>query len=72
MAEILTSLDAEDKCPVCGCVLTREEVDIGVGTMYGPARCDNCGWSQEGKADKLLKELLSEGHEEDDRPIQQN
>lgn len=47
----------EERCPKCGSVVTREEVDIGVGTMYGHARCDNCGWLQEEDANGPLKEL---------------
>ena len=35
------------KCPKCGTECWRDEVDIGVGTQYGPWYCDNCGWSQE-------------------------
>jgi len=32
-------------CPGCGESCDRDEVDIGVGTMYGPWRCSRCGWS---------------------------
>jgi len=32
-------------CPKCKSDnLWRDEVDIGVGTQYGPWRCDDCGW----------------------------
>lgn len=34
--------------------LCREEVDIGVGTMYGPASCENCGWSESNEGADLL------------------
>ena len=35
------------KCPKCGCTeLHRDEVDIGVGTIYGPWGCPECGWSE--------------------------
>jgi DnaJ-class molecular chaperone len=34
-------------CPACeGNGITREEVDIGVGTLKGPWRCDDCGWKE--------------------------
>jgi len=35
------------KCPKCGndeC--HREEVDVGVGIIYGPWGCSECGWSE--------------------------
>lgn len=34
-------------CPECDEELSCVEVDIGVGTMYGPPYCNNCGWSAE-------------------------
>ena len=54
------------KCPECGneeC--WRDEVDIGVGTQYGPWRCDECGWMEESNmgdeswhefADQIIRE----------------
>lgn len=33
-----------DKCPICGETLTRDEVDIGVGTVTTGYRCSFCGW----------------------------
>jgi len=32
-------------CPKCGEEVTKEEVDIGIGTMYSPPYCNFCGWS---------------------------
>ena len=32
-------------CPECGTECGRDEVDVGVGTMYGPYGCV-CGWSE--------------------------
>jgi hypothetical protein len=32
-------------CPKCGDECCRDEVDIGVGTIYGPWGCPGCGWS---------------------------
>lgn len=34
-------------CPRCGGALEQDAVDIGVGTMYGPAFCIDCGWSED-------------------------
>jgi hypothetical protein len=35
----------ESKCSICGHPCIRDEVDIGVGTQYGPWQCINpeCG-----------------------------
>ena len=39
---------ADETCPNCKIGrLEREEVDIGVGVMSGPARCLDCGWSEQ-------------------------
>lgn len=36
-------------CPKCGCKdLPRDGVDVGVGVMYGPYGCPECGWSEDG------------------------
>lgn len=32
----------EPICPVCGCEMEYDEVDISVGTQRGPAACRNC------------------------------
>ncbi|MFA5379776.1 MAG: hypothetical protein WC455_28715 [Dehalococcoidia bacterium] len=45
-------------CPTCRSELTRDEVDIGVGTLRSPARCNNCGWSEEDTRSQSTKELL--------------
>lgn len=34
-----------ERCPNCDTPLDRDEVDIGVGTMYGPPYCSGCGWA---------------------------
>ena len=34
------------KCPHCSEEVDRTEVDNGVGMMYGPYGCHNCGWSE--------------------------
>lgn len=33
-------------CPRCSGPLDRDEVDIGVGTLYGPAGCPHCHWTE--------------------------
>lgn len=38
----MTNLD--EKCPQCGGELERDEADVGVGVMYGPAGCPACFW----------------------------
>ena len=32
------------KCPECGGETWCDEVDIGVGIMYGPLSCSECHW----------------------------
>jgi hypothetical protein len=34
----------DDKCPVCNGELERDEADVGVGVIYGPAGCPFCFW----------------------------
>jgi len=34
------------KCPDCGCECDRYSVDNGVGIIYGPYGCPECGWSE--------------------------
>lgn len=34
------------KCPYCDELCDRESADVGVGVIYGPWGCDNCGWSE--------------------------
>lgn len=35
-------------CPKCQSTdCWRHEVDIGVGTQYGPWNCTGCGWSED-------------------------
>jgi hypothetical protein len=33
----------DDACPFCGEEVHRDEVDVGVGTIKGPAHCMSCG-----------------------------
>lgn len=48
-----TTFDAEPSaCPKCECTdLRRDEVDVGVGIIYGPYGCPSCGWSEDGTYD---------------------
>jgi len=39
------------KCPKCNEDCDREEVDVGVGIIYGPWGCPNCGWSEDEEYD---------------------
>ena len=43
-----------EHCPECGSETVREEVDIGVGIMCGPAHCNNCGWTQEAEINAAI------------------
>jgi hypothetical protein len=42
------------KCPQCNDDCWRDEVDIGVGTQYGPWRCSSCGWYEGHEVDSLI------------------
>jgi len=33
-------------CPKCNAECERDEVDVGVGVVYGPYGCPGCGWSE--------------------------
>lgn len=39
------------KCEKCETSCERDEVDVGVGIIYGPWGCPNCGWSEDPKYD---------------------
>lgn len=43
--------DLTMNCPKCGDNCMRDEVDIGVGTIYGPFGCQ-CGWSESEEYDR--------------------
>ncbi len=36
----------EKTCEKCGEECCRDEVDVGVGVIYGPYGCPYCGWSE--------------------------
>lgn len=33
-------------CPNCNSEMDRHEVDVGVGTIYGPWSCPNCPYAE--------------------------
>lgn len=41
----MTRVGETQECPKCGDECWREEVDVGVGVIYGPWGC-SCGWSE--------------------------
>jgi hypothetical protein len=41
-------------CPQCSESCSRDEVDISVGTQYGPWRCHCCGWYEGHEVDALI------------------
>ena len=43
-------------CPRCGNACERDEVDVGVGTVYGPFGCP-CGWSEWERYDSIFKTM---------------
>ncbi len=43
-------------CPKCGGETWRDAVDVGVGTIYGPYGCGDCGWSESEDYDLSMKE----------------
>lgn len=38
-------------CPKCGREAHRDEVDVGIGILYGPYGC-YCGWSEDERYDR--------------------
>jgi hypothetical protein len=41
----------QQHCPKCGEECQRDEVDVGVGIIYGPWGCPGCGWSSDPQYD---------------------
>jgi len=39
-------MSEEKTCPNCGGGCCRDEVDVGVGIIYGPWGCWSCRWSE--------------------------
>lgn len=44
-------MDREQICPKCGKDCCRDEVDVGVGVIYGPWGCPYCEWSEDERYD---------------------
>lgn len=43
----LTNLESVEQCPNCHSFeIERERVDVGIGTLNGPRRCEACGWHE--------------------------
>lgn len=45
------------RCPKCESELNFEEIDIGVGTLTGNYRCDNCGWTPESELPEIKEAI---------------
>ena len=48
------------ECPKCGGECFRDEVDVGVGTIYGPYGCPECSWSESPEYDGSEGESLKQ------------
>lgn len=45
-------MEQRTNCPNCGSQnIERDEVDVGVGVIYGPYGCHDCGWSADPEYD---------------------
>jgi hypothetical protein len=53
-------------CPRCGAACWRDEVDVGVGVMYGPWGCP-CGWSENVRYDVTAGPKVEGGYRVDQR-----
>jgi ribosomal protein L37AE/L43A len=51
---------AKEKCPECGeeDQVERDEVDVGVGVIYGPWHCYACGWAEPSLVDGVDDDTL--------------
>lgn len=43
-------------CPKCGGETWQDSADIGVGIIYGPRGCVECGWSEDDEYSMLIEE----------------
>lgn len=46
-----------ETCPRCGGPLDRDEVDVGVGVIYGPAGCPACFWTENDVSNNPLADM---------------
>lgn len=44
-------------CPRCGGPLDRDEADVGVGVIYGPAGCPACFWTENDVSNNPLADM---------------
>lgn len=49
-------------CERCGNECDRDEVDVGVGVVYGPWGCYECGWSSDPRYDLQNIEQPPDGY----------
>lgn len=49
-------------CPKCNALCDRDVVDVGVGNMYGPYGCPQCGWCEDERFDQTFVEQPDDGH----------
>lgn len=49
-------------CERCGAPCDRDEVDVGVGVIYGPWGCYDCGWSEDPRYDLQNIEQPADGY----------
>jgi hypothetical protein len=45
-------MDQLMNCPKCNCECWRDSCDVGVGIIYGPWGCPECGWSEDSEYDR--------------------
>ncbi|KPM55764.1 hypothetical protein ACG83_10855 [Frankia sp. R43] len=50
MSERAITAETGQVCPSCGDQCSRDEADVGIGTIYGPWAC-YCGWSGDPRYD---------------------
>lgn len=61
--------DRYERCPECGFDgVVQEEADIGVGTLYGPAHCELCGWHSK-TPEEVAEEMDLRGLADDGLPF---
>lgn len=52
----------EHECPSCGGMCHRDSADIGVGVVYGPWGCPECGWSEYEEYDQRSGQTYQDGY----------
>jgi hypothetical protein len=46
---------SHEACPKCGGDTHQDSADIGVGVIYGPRGCVECGWSESEEYDMTIE-----------------